>query len=161
MSVLDMLQPQSTSAWLLCRRERCQWDAVTHLRACAKGNTASEDMSRWALARFAVPMACSRGSGGLLGIGFWKQPRPASGASHLLTTRSGAKSTIATRLRRNQPASSNFAAATAPWGPLRGVCFACSSVTTPEVHGLLVGSVSLIFTRACPKQLTRGKRPVV
>jgi hypothetical protein len=42
------------------------WGPVTHLRACAKGKTASEDRSRWTLALFAVPMALSRGSGGML-----------------------------------------------------------------------------------------------
>ena len=68
-------------------------------------------------------------------------------ASYLWTTRSGAKSTIATRLPRNPPASSSFAAATAPWGPLRAVCLPYSFVTTPEVRGLFLASASRGPTR--------------
>ncbi|KAL2021981.1 hypothetical protein VTK56DRAFT_6400 [Thermocarpiscus australiensis] len=44
----------------------------THPRACANGYTAREDKSRWTLARFAVPMPFSRGSGGLLDMSLWQ-----------------------------------------------------------------------------------------
>ena len=76
-----------------------------------------------------------------------KRPHVHPRASYLWTTRSGAKSTIATRLPRNQPASSSFAAATVPWGPLRAVCLPYSFVTTPEVRGLFLASASRGSTR--------------
>jgi hypothetical protein len=63
MSVFDMLDRPSGSVGMF-RARGTMGVTFTHLRAFAKGNTASDDRSRWTLGLFAVPMAWSLGSEG-------------------------------------------------------------------------------------------------
>lgn len=116
----------------------------THPSIWVNGKTASDDRSRCTLARFAAPIALSRGSntssGPVCDLG---RPGVKFQVPYHWTTRSGAMSTAAIPPRQSQLVSSNSAAAGALLDPCTQICSAYMSGTTLARHGL-DGIVSIV-----------------